>query len=65
MLEATEEDWSVAFDLNARSHFRTIRAFLPGMMAKGGGSIINIASVASSVKGIPGRAASMARARPP
>ena len=56
VLEATEEDWSVAFDLNARSHFRTIRAFLPGMMAKGGGSIINIASVASSVKGIPGRA---------
>jgi 2-keto-3-deoxy-L-fuconate dehydrogenase len=56
VLEASEEDWSVAFDLNARSHFRTIRAFLPGMMAKGGGSIINIASVASSVKGIPGRA---------
>ncbi|MBN9508226.1 MAG: SDR family oxidoreductase [Alphaproteobacteria bacterium] len=56
VLEASEEDWSVAFDLNARSHFRTIRAFLPGMIAKGGGSIINVASVASSVKGIPGRA---------
>ena len=56
VLEASEEDWSVAFDLNARSHFRTIRAFLPGMIGKGGGSIINVASVASSVKGIPGRA---------
>jgi 2-keto-3-deoxy-L-fuconate dehydrogenase len=56
VLEASEEDWTFAFDLNARSQFRTIRAFLPGMIAKGGGSIINIASVASSVKGIPGRA---------
>jgi 2-keto-3-deoxy-L-fuconate dehydrogenase len=56
VLEATEEDWTFAFDLNARSHFRTIRAFLPGMLAKGGGSIINIASVAGSIKGIPNRA---------
>jgi 2-keto-3-deoxy-L-fuconate dehydrogenase len=56
ILEATEEDWTFAFDLNARSHFRTIRAFAPGMIAKGGGSIINIASVAGSIKGIPSRA---------
>jgi 2-keto-3-deoxy-L-fuconate dehydrogenase len=56
VLEATEEEWSFAFDLNARSHFRTIRAFAPGMIAKGGGSIINIASVAGSIKGIPSRA---------
>jgi len=56
ILEATEEDWTFAFDLNARSHFRTIRAFAPGMIAKGGGSIINIASVAGSIKGIPARA---------
>ncbi len=55
VLDATEEDWSFAFDLNARSHFRTIRAFLPGMLAKGGGAIVNIASVASSIKGIVNR----------
>jgi len=55
VLDATEEDWSFAFDLNARSHFRTIKAFLPGMLAKGGGAIVNIASVASSVKGIANR----------
>ncbi len=56
VLEATEAEWTFAFDLNARSHFRTIRAFLPGMLARGGGSIVNIASVASTVKGIPNRA---------
>jgi 2-keto-3-deoxy-L-fuconate dehydrogenase len=56
ILEATEEEWSFAFDLNARSHFRTIRAFAPGMIAKGGGAIVNIASVAGSIKGIPSRA---------
>jgi 2-keto-3-deoxy-L-fuconate dehydrogenase len=56
ILEATEEEWAFAFDLNARSHFRTIRAFAPGMIAKGAGSIINIASVAGSIKGIAGRA---------
>lgn len=55
VLDASEEDWEFAFNLNARSHFRTIKAFLPGMLAKGGGSIINIASVASSVKGIANR----------
>jgi 2-keto-3-deoxy-L-fuconate dehydrogenase len=56
VLEATEEEWTFAFDLNARSHFRTIRAFAPGMIAKGGGSIVNIASVAGTIKGIPSRA---------
>jgi 2-keto-3-deoxy-L-fuconate dehydrogenase len=56
VLEATEEEWTFAFDLNARSHFRTIRAFAPGMIAKGSGSIVNIASVAGSIKGIPSRA---------
>lgn len=56
VLEATEEDWTFAFDLNARSHFRTIRAFLPAMIERGSGSIINIASVAGSIKGIPNRA---------
>jgi len=55
VLDATEEDWGLAFDLNARAHFRTIKAFLPGMLAKGGGSIVNIASIASSIKGIANR----------
>lgn len=53
--EATEEEWSLAFDLNVRSMFRTIRAFLPGMLGKGGGSIINMASAVSSIKGAPRR----------
>jgi len=55
VLEATEADWDFAFDLNVKSMMRTSQAFLPGMLAKGGGSIINMASVASSVKGIAGR----------
>lgn len=55
LLEASEADWSLAFDLNCRSMFRTMRAFLPGMLAHGGGTIINIASVASSLKGVPNR----------
>ncbi|MSP30613.1 MAG: SDR family oxidoreductase, partial [Acetobacteraceae bacterium] len=55
VLEATEEDWDFAFDLNVRSMFRTIRAFAPGMLARGSGAIINIASAASSVKGAPRR----------
>ncbi len=55
VLDATEEQWQLEMDLNARSMFRTIRAFLPGMVARGGGSIVNIASVASSVKGVPSR----------
>ncbi len=55
VLEASEDEWDFAFDLNVRSMFRMIRAFLPGMIGKGGGSIVNMASVASSVKGIPNR----------
>jgi 2-keto-3-deoxy-L-fuconate dehydrogenase len=55
ILDATEEQWDLAFDLNARAMFRTIRSFLPGMLARGGGSIVNIASVASSIKGVPNR----------
>ena len=48
-LEATEAEWDFAFDLNVKSMLRTTQAFLPGMLAKGGGSVINMASVASSV----------------
>lgn len=55
VLDATEAEWELAFDLNARSMFRTIRVFLPGMLACGGGAIVNMASVASTVKGIPNR----------
>jgi 2-keto-3-deoxy-L-fuconate dehydrogenase len=55
VLDCTEDEWSFAFDLNVRSHFRTIKAFLPGMLNKGGGSIINVASVAGSLKGAPNR----------
>ena len=54
VLDCTEEDWNFAFDLNVRSQFRTIKAFVPGMLA-GGGSIINVASVAGSIKGAPNR----------
>ena len=56
VLEATDDDFTLAFDLNVRSMFRTIRAFLPGMLDRGHGSVVNIASVASSVKGVPNRA---------
>jgi 2-keto-3-deoxy-L-fuconate dehydrogenase len=51
VLDATDEQWRFAFDLNVRSMFWTIQAFLPGMLDKGGGSIINMSSAASSVKG--------------
>lgn len=55
VLDCSEADWDFAFNLNVRSQFRTIQAFLPGMLAKGSGSIINIASVAGSIKGAPNR----------
>lgn len=55
LLEATEEEWSFAFELNCRSMFHTMQAFLPGMLARGRGVIINMASVASSLKGVPNR----------
>jgi 2-keto-3-deoxy-L-fuconate dehydrogenase len=51
ILEATDEQWQFAFDLNVRSMFWTIQAFLPGMVGKGSGSIVNMSSAASSVKG--------------
>lgn len=55
VLDTEEADWDLAFDLNARAMFRGIKAFLPAMLTAGGGSIVNIASVASSVKGVPNR----------
>ncbi len=55
VLECSEKDWDFSFDLNVKSMHRLIRAFIPGMVEKGNASIINIASGASSVRGIPNR----------
>ncbi|MEY8828663.1 SDR family oxidoreductase [Sedimentitalea sp. XS_ASV28] len=55
VMECAASDWDFAFDLNAKAQYRMIRAYLPGMLVKGSGSIINMASVASSVKGVPNR----------
>lgn len=55
VLDCTEAEWDFAFNLNVKSQFRTIKAFVPGMLAAGGGSIINVASVAGSLKGAPNR----------
>ena len=51
LLDCEESDWEFSFDLNVRSMYRMIRAFLPSMLKTGGGSIVNMSSVASSVKG--------------
>lgn len=55
ILDCTEEDWTFSMDLNVRSMYRMIRAFLPGMIARGGASIVNVSSVASSLRGLPNR----------
>ena len=55
LLDCDEQAWQFSFDLNVTAMYRMIRAFLPGMLAAGGGSIINMASVASSIKGVPNR----------
>jgi 2-keto-3-deoxy-L-fuconate dehydrogenase len=55
VLDCPEEDWNFSFDLNVTSIHRMLRAFLPGMLAKGGGSIINISSAVSSIRGVPNR----------
>jgi 2-keto-3-deoxy-L-fuconate dehydrogenase len=55
LLDSTEKELDFAYDLNVKAMVRTIRAVLPGMLARGDGSIINMASVASSVKGVPTR----------
>lgn len=55
VLECTDADWDYSFDVNVKSMHRTIRAFLPGMLQRGSGSIINVASGASSVRGLPNR----------
>ena len=55
VLDCEEDDWEFSFDLNVRSMYRIIRAALPAMIDNGGGSIVNVASVASNVKGVPNR----------
>ena len=55
VLDSTEEEWDFAFALNVRSMVSTIRAVLPGMVGRGHGSIINMSSGASSIKGAPNR----------
>jgi len=55
ILDMPDKDLEFAFDLNVKSMIRTIRAVLPGMLEKGDGAIVNIASVASSIKGVPNR----------
>lgn len=55
IFECSQSDWDFSFDLNVTSIHRTISAFLPGMLDLGGGSIVNIASAASSIRGVPNR----------
>jgi len=55
ILDCDEAAWDLSFNLNARAMYRLMRVFLPAMVAQGGGSIINMASAASSIKGVPNR----------
>lgn len=55
ILDCANKDWDFSFNLNVRSMFWLSKAFLPGMLARGRGSIINMSSIASSVKGLPNR----------
>jgi 2-keto-3-deoxy-L-fuconate dehydrogenase len=55
ILDATPADWDRAFAVNVKSMYLVSRAFIPGMLKKGRGSIINMASVASSIRGLPNR----------
>ena len=55
ILECEEADWDRSMAINARGMYHAIRAFLPGMLARGGGSIINMSSIASSMRGVPNR----------
>ena len=57
LLECSEEDWDRSFELNVRAMYLVTRAFLPAMLAAGGGSIVNMASIASSVRGVRQRCA--------
>jgi len=55
VLDCSEDDWDFSFDLNVKSMHRTLRAFLPGMIARGRGTIVNIASSVAASKAAPNR----------
>ena len=55
VLQCSEQDWDFSFDLNVKSMHRMIRAFLPGMLKEGHGSIVNMSSAVSSIRGVPNR----------
>jgi 2-keto-3-deoxy-L-fuconate dehydrogenase len=55
ILDCAEKDWDFSFDLNVKSMYRTCRAFLPAMLRARKGNIINMSSVASSIRGVPNR----------
>ena len=55
ILDCAEKDWDFSFDVNVKSMYRTCRAFLPAMLKAGKGSIINVSSAVSSIKGVPNR----------
>ncbi|HEY5067526.1 MAG TPA: SDR family oxidoreductase [Xanthobacteraceae bacterium] len=55
VLDCTDKDWDFSFDLNVKSMHRMIKAFLPGMLARKSGSIVNISSAVSSIRGVPNR----------
>lgn len=55
ILDVVDKDWDFAFELNVRAHYRMIRAFTPRWLERGSASVINMASLASSVKGVPNR----------
>src|ERR1700761_1850790 len=55
VLDCSEKDWDFSFDLNVKSMHRTIKTFLPGMLKKKAGSIVNISSAVSSIRGVPNR----------
>ncbi|MGE3830857.1 MAG: SDR family oxidoreductase [Parvibaculaceae bacterium] len=55
ILDCDEKSWDFSFDLNTKAHYRMIKAYLPGMLERGKGAIVNMSSAASSIKGIPNR----------
>ena len=55
IMETDDKAWDFSFDLNVKAHFHMIKAFMPGWLARGRGTIVNMASAASSIKGVPNR----------
>ena len=55
IMETDDKAWDFSFDLNVKAHYRMIKVFMPGWLARGQGTIINMASAASSIKGVPNR----------